>query len=420
MSIRKALPVILTSAAMFIVLSLSWLPTTATPSAPHEGASPALPTAPGSAIRYVAPRGSDGGDCTTALSPCLTVQYAVDRAAAGDEIHVATGVYTDIHARNGVTQVVYISKTVIIRGGYSIDFSAWDPAQYTTTLDAQGAGRVLYITGDITPTMEGFSLINGDATGLRGDLPWSYNIGGGVYVATATVTISNCRIVSNITSDSGGGMYFGWSNATLMNNTIMSNTASDGGGLALWSSAAVLMGNQIGGNTANLGGGLSLYYSGNVTLTNNTIVSNTASGSGGGLALLSSAAVLTGNTIVSNTASGGGGGIEVYYSSNTTLADNTIVGNTAYEGGGLRLSSSNATLTGNAIASNTASGSGGGIEVYYSSNTTLADNTIVGNTAYEGGGLRLSSSDATLTSNAIVSTPPRTAAGCTWRAATPH
>ena len=74
-------------------------------------------------IRYVAP----GGDCGTA-SPCYnTVQEAVDAAQAGDEIRIAAVTYTDLNVRprddvtttGVVTQVVYVSKTVMLRGGYT-------------------------------------------------------------------------------------------------------------------------------------------------------------------------------------------------------------------------------------------------------------------------------------------------------------
>ena len=58
----------------------------------------------------------------------------------GDTSHLTffemLGIYTDVHARprndivttGVVTQVVYLTKTVTIRGGYSTNLSAWDPA----------------------------------------------------------------------------------------------------------------------------------------------------------------------------------------------------------------------------------------------------------------------------------------------------
>ena len=110
-------------------------------------------------VLYVAPGGSCGG-----ATPCFgDLQAAVDAAASNDEIRVATGLYThtttrpqhDATSAGLVTQTVYISKTVTLRGGYSSDFSAWDPVAYPTTLDAEGRGRGAYIVGDIQPTLRG-------------------------------------------------------------------------------------------------------------------------------------------------------------------------------------------------------------------------------------------------------------------------
>ena len=68
------------------------------------------------------------------MAPCHTVQYAVDQAIPGGEIRVAAGTYTDIGTRAGVTQVVYISKTLTLRGGYTTDFTARNPDVYKTVL----------------------------------------------------------------------------------------------------------------------------------------------------------------------------------------------------------------------------------------------------------------------------------------------
>jgi hypothetical protein len=79
-------------------------------------------------VRYVKTDGADSGnDCTVMSTPCRTVQHALDKANLDDEILVATGVYAGVQARNGMTQVVYISRTVTLRGGYSDDFASWEP-----------------------------------------------------------------------------------------------------------------------------------------------------------------------------------------------------------------------------------------------------------------------------------------------------
>ena len=57
------------------------------------------------------------------------MQAAVDVAGHGDIIKVAAGTYTDVHVRprnditttGVVTQMVYLTKTVSIEGGYTID-----------------------------------------------------------------------------------------------------------------------------------------------------------------------------------------------------------------------------------------------------------------------------------------------------------
>jgi pectin methylesterase-like acyl-CoA thioesterase len=100
--------------------------------------------------------------CTSELRVCPTgcdyssVQAAVDAARDGDLIKVAEGTYTDIHARPRnditttgiVTQVVYISKTVVIQGGYTVtDWTMPFPITQPAILDAQGQGRVISSRG---------------------------------------------------------------------------------------------------------------------------------------------------------------------------------------------------------------------------------------------------------------------------------
>ncbi|MCK4470643.1 MAG: hypothetical protein KAW49_02545, partial [Anaerolineae bacterium] len=111
--------------------------------------------------RYVAPNGTDENNNCTDLkyNPCATVQHAVDYAVTGDEVRVAQGVYTDVHTTGGYTQVVYLEKSLTLRGGYIItDWDSSDPVACSTVLDAGGQGRVVYVAGDVAPTIEGFHL----------------------------------------------------------------------------------------------------------------------------------------------------------------------------------------------------------------------------------------------------------------------
>jgi hypothetical protein len=243
-----------------------------------------------------------------------TVQDAVDAAGDGDVIKVATGVYTDVHQRAGITQTVYVSKTVTIRGGYSADLTAWDSEAYSTTLDAGGQGRVLYITGNISPTVEGLRITGGNGGGQDG---------GGLFIISATATISGNQIFSNTASE-GGGLCVISATATISGNQVYSNTASQGGGLYVISATATISNNQVYSNTAGAGGGLALSHS-NITLSANTILSNTAT-SGGGLVLTASEATLVNNIIANNRANAQGSGLSIHGSSaralHTTIARN--------------------------------------------------------------------------------------------------
>jgi hypothetical protein len=347
----------------------------------------------GTGIIRVATSGDDVPGCGSEAAPCRSVQYAVDEALPGDQIRVAAGLYTGVNTHGGLTQTVYLSKTLALRGGYTLtNWAEPDPEANPTILDAQGLGRVLVVSGTITPTIEGLRFTGGGATGLGGT-PAGRDAGGGVYIYQAAATISGCVVYSNTATTAGWGY---------------------GGGLYLEDSAATLQGNRVQGNIASTadwgtGGGLFLYFSG-ATLEGNVVINNTASttnrGAGGGLTLYEGDAMLQGNRVQDNTAStadnGYGGGVYFGEFSNATLDGNTIIGNTAStastasysEGGGVYLGDySYATLNGNTIINNTAATTdaiyslGGGLSARPDSILTLINNVVAGNRASEGAGL---------------------------------
>jgi uncharacterized repeat protein (TIGR01451 family) len=397
---------------------------------------PEVAQAQGPTIRYVdCATGDDSdNDCLTSAAPCATIQQAVDAAAPGDEIRLATGVYTGVQARAGVTQVVYISETVTVRGGYTTtNWATPYPITQPTTLDAQKQGRVLYITGDISITISGLRITGGDALGLGGDVS-DKDAGGGLYVITATATIRNNHVVSN-TALVGGGMYFRNSDGTsLIDNLISGNTtpqSGSGGGLYLYNSARVtLTDNTISDNEAGpwnngfgTGGGVLLDNCPGTTLNDNIISDNRASWAGGLAFRDSPTATLIANTISDNLANHAGrdlkhyGGAHFAHSDGATLISNTISGNRAANdcGGVCFDSSHNAVLTGNVIISNTRGpwydGCGAGACLRKCQNVRLVDNVIVNNTGTDmdrpgtilGGGLYVGNSSVTLVANTISS-----------------
>ena len=330
--------------------------------------------------------GSDGGildpnNCTNVYKPCKTIQHAVDEATRGGRIFVTGGTYSDVHEREGVTQVVYLHRSVTIRGGYDFDFSEWDPARHATILNAEEQGRVVYITEGVTPTLEALSLTDGKVTAS----------GGGLYAASSSPRIDGCRIYSNTAGWYGGGVF--------LNETA----------------GAVLRDSAIHDNRADAaGGGVSISYGTDVTLTDNDVHENHAhSGDGGGVQIRHvPSATLTDNSVSSNTAGGYGGGVYIYDSDHMVLEDNVICANACgWSGGGLSTGSI-VTLIGNEIYSNTADGAGGGVDLRGNDHATLVDNEIYSNTASSGGGVNtFNSPGIALVDNAIHHNTATTSSG---------
>jgi parallel beta-helix repeat protein len=320
-----------------------------------------------------------------------TIQAAVDASTRPADVVKVAGYCTGVTSRAGFRQVVYLGKTLTIQGGWNISFTQRSALDYPTTLDALGQGRVLYIHGHVSPTIEGLRMTGGNATGLGGftEPRWhTHDVGGGAYVVSATVAFRDNHIFGN-TAECGGGLFLHESDATLIGNTVSDNVASGtddevdrrgGGGLCSINSDVRLTGNTISANLAPKGGGV---YStgGGAALDGNTIRDNTA-GSGGGVYLgYGGDARLRGNIIVTNAARGTGGGI--YLNSAAVLARNVISANTATEGGGLYVTGNGAVLNGNTITSNAAD-DGGGIHLSYS-DATLINNVVADNWAARAG-----------------------------------
>lgn len=380
-------------------------------------ASPGLAAPqPAAVIRYVAP----GADCG-GYSPCYaSIQAALDAGGPNnDEIRVAQGTYTGVSYRAGVTQAVYLNKTAWIRGGYHT--GNWDepyPGTQPSIIDAAWQGRVFFITGNISPTIDGLRMQRGSATGLKGGYR-NEDAGGGVYVKDARGTMYTNVIMNNVAtvitssvSNSGGGVYLYGSSLTLRSNTIYSNSATYGGGLASKDGQPLLDANGILSNAATFGGGVYLEQSAS-QIRGNWIISNTASHSGGGLGAVSSDATVVSNTFQANTAGFGAG---VSASGAATITANVLVGNDAGYGFGGALNLSNdhgskwLTVRGNTIVANTAAF--GGAMVLSEYPILVAANVISGNSAHEGGAVWSGRTDAQFVNNAIIdNTATRAAAG---------
>lgn len=360
--------------------------------------------------------------CQAGPPDCMyqTVQDAVDAASDGDLIKVAAGVYTDVHSYGGHWQVVYLSRTLTIRGGYTSTngfADPPDPAVNPTILDPRRLGRTIYVSGAVSATVEGLQLTGGQA-----------DFGGGVALYTATATLRNNAFWSN-QAHYGGGIYAYTSRVTLVANTFLSNTASYiGGGGLTGSGHTTLTANLVTSNTAGTGGG---FYLGSevVTLTENTFTSNVAQYECAGLTVevYGGRAALIGNTIAGNVAGWNGGGLcfgeavaraHPRHERRTPagraglsqafllLQGNRILSNSAsMNGGGAFLSGDGGipAFSGNDVQHNSAGQDGGGLYLDWSSEHTLIEgNTFARNEAgRRGGGLYLGISFGTVRGNLI-------------------
>ena len=349
------------------------------------------------AIR-VATTGADTLGCGSVATPCRTVQYAINEAVAGDNILVATGVYTD-----ATGTVATITSTLTLQGGWNNSFTAQDSELYPTTLDAQGLGRTIYVDGlaapssPITPTIDGFVVIGGVTPSQ----------GGGMYFRGASPSIFNNVITANVAGNQGGGIYISgqsiYPTAYITGNLVANNVASSvswgyGGGIYINNLSIVIQDNALRNNiasTANVGNGGGIYLtfiSGKVDVNNNTIVSNTASTAsfayGGGLylAYVNGEMNISSNTIISNTSSSAGFG----------------------RGGGIYTNNSSGLIQSNTLRNNMSSvadwGTGGGLDIWASGPLTITNNLIEGNFATTapfpavgaGGAIRTEANNATI------------------------
>jgi uncharacterized repeat protein (TIGR01451 family) len=323
----------------------------------------------------------------------VDVQAAVDASTQPTDVVKVAGYCAGVSSRSGTVQVVRLDKTLTLQGGWDASFTQRDVTSFPTTLDALGQGRVLYITGAISPTIEGLRITGGDADDQDG-------LGGGVYISGTMALIRQTRVFSN-TAEDGGGLYLLNSNgANLVENAVFGNAAAYGGGLYLRDSAATLGDNTVSDNTADDGGGMFLRNSA-AALNDNIVSNNTSHVYGGGMYLDDSAATLNGNNFGANTSYYGGGGLYLQ-DSPAIIGDNTISDNVAntHHGGGMWLSDSAATLSDNVVSGNTAGNRGGGLYLG-SSPAVLNGNAVSSNTAFQGGGLYLNWSDATLSDNTV-------------------
>ncbi len=358
------------------------------------------------------------------------VQSAVDAATDGDVIKIGTGVYTEAIP---VSQMVYITKSLMLRGGYNPpNWTVSNPSAYTTTLDAQGNGRVMVIdgsaiTGSITVTVDGLQITGGYWSSTEYVGNWAAPPGGGVRVQSANVIILNSRLYANHTFNGLGSGLFQQSGSFIMqNSTVQENTGTGGnysplygelgGGLFLLQTTASISNSFILSNSAGYGNAyLGEYpYGGGIYLNSSTasidhtlfqgnVAAQNEAGRGGGLASESGKVTVSNSTLLNNLASqshsvslAGGLYLSPYSGGSSVVIGNVFQGNTD---GALVVYNGLMTVTANLLQDNSGGRSvavnfGGG--VYLNGSGIFQNNTVISNTAPIGGGAILNGSLAVI------------------------
>lgn len=337
----------------------------------------ASPTSFAAVLRVDIGTGSDAGSCGANTSPCESIQRAVNLSQSGDEILVATGLYTyqaglDPCSAGNTGVVCIVNKRLTIVGGFAGgNWESPDPAANPTVIDGAGAHRGVLVTRTFpgapaaSLVLAGFTLRNGRAAGGLGGPDGENGRGGGLKAALADLALRDVWFLDNqavgastASGAGGGGAGGGLFSATtpdlpstirlervrFQGNEALGATGPERGGLALGGGMFV--------NFASVEA-FDLDFDGNVATAGSSAGAGVAGGLrsdglGGGLAILNGVkALIERLNAVDNVASGG------------AAAGASGFGGGAF-GGGVYLEGSTLTMSDSSLRSNQALGGDAG------------------------------------------------------------
>ena len=248
-----------------------------------------------------------GNDLTgngTMTTPFASVTKGLAEVRTGGTVYVARGQYNEL---------ITVTRSVGLLGGYDETDWSRDIAANTTTLDGQGMGTVVVINGpDAQVTVEGFTITGGEAS--------QHGLGGGLFATAAmAVTVRYNTIHGNHAQSGGGGLFIDEGTESLIEaNRIYDNVSAgvfpplsatgiqnplqgpEPGGGMLVGNPAYIVNNLVYSNTAGAGGdGVAFWAFGEtpVRFLHNTVVDN-GGAEGTGVELRGAAAEMYNNLIV--------------------------------------------------------------------------------------------------------------------------
>ncbi|MCA9445231.1 MAG: right-handed parallel beta-helix repeat-containing protein, partial [Candidatus Omnitrophica bacterium] len=162
-----------------------------------------------------------------------TISEAVLASSFGDEIWVVEGVYNES---------ISMSTGISLYGGFvgnEMERTERDWKYHETIIDASGLNQRV-LTASPKCRIDGLTLMHGKSV-----------LGGGVYIQSASFSISNCVIRNNHTEGTtrdayvrGGGVYILEATVTIQDTTITENDSNMGGGVFCGGGPPVVISNS--------------------------------------------------------------------------------------------------------------------------------------------------------------------------------
>lgn len=349
------------------------------------------------------------------LSSSCSLREAVLKAN-GDTIMLQAGTYQlsrpkvpgDFSGQNGA---LYVNNTVTITG--AVDGSG-NPASIIQagTNNSNGVDQVMAVNSDISAFTDATASLSNLVIKFghnNGTFAVGDGFGGGIEfdtggAATATLTLTNCLVTDNSTTDGdGGGLALFNTNGGSGFTTITNSTIQNNSPVRATSGAAG------GGIFAGTFGPAQFVLNNSKIINNNATQTSPATGSGGGIFAFgpgpSTSDAIHGGSISGNNAAGDGGGIDttagLVVDSETVISNNRAGtggggangGNGAgvwFDASGENLNITKVTITGNSTPGGSgANPGGGGLWIGAASNlvVNMSFSRLAGNSAPNGSNL---------------------------------
>ena len=274
-------------------------------------------------------------DLQFALTEAATHNGDTDATNNVDAIWVAEGTYTPSKTTQSSDErsaSFSLLNHVSLYGGFtgtetSLESRDWTKHQTILsgnlgdlTSSSDNAYTVVYCASSVTSTIDGFTVVDGQANNSSNGALSQWGDGGGIYNA-GILTVNNTKLSNNLTANYGGGL-FNEGTVTITNSIFSNNSGKSGGGLG--NEGDLTIANSAIFNTPRGGG---LFNNGSLFAANITVAHNLE-----GIINLSDMTMVN-STVVQNRAGIRGGGImNGYVGASLNLSNCIVAGNWAPDG----------------------------------------------------------------------------------------